>query len=236
MDIFMNTDGTQSSGVGLNGSPFKDDAEWSALRYVLGEMSADETEAYERILPTDPQACERVASASLLATKLYSVLAQEIESESATQVAASLPAKPGSAIPIPARPARRGLWAIVGLVVAVCLLAAAGLSLLPISGDHQDAITSDDADAGAGSLVAIWTERSAETAADSPTVGLAGADRMNADGAPSFSAADDAEADSVADSVLIADDDYDVPAWMIAAVESSTSWRPDSSAVEFQEN
>jgi anti-sigma factor RsiW len=228
----MKTDGTQSGGVGLNGSSLKDDAQWSALRYVLGEMSADEAEAYERILPTDSQACERVASATLLATNLYSVLAQEIESESATRAAASLPAKLGSAIPTPVRPARGGLWAIVGLVAAVCLLAAAGLWLLPISGDHQDAITSDDADAGAGSLVAIWTERSAETAADSPVVGLPGADRMNADGAPSFSAVDDAEADSV----LIADDDYDVPAWMIAAVESGTSWRPDSSAVEFQEN
>ena len=228
----MKIDGTCSTGVGSNGSSARDDAEWSALRYVLGEMSADEAEAYERILPTDSQACERVASATLLATNLYSVLAQEIESESATRAAASLPAKLGSAIPTPVRPARGGLWAIVGLVVAVCLLAAAGLSLLPISGDHQDAITSDDADAGAGSLVAIWTERSADTAADPSTVGLTGANRTNADGAPSFSAADDAEADSV----LIADDDYDVPAWMIAAVESGTSWRPDSSAVEFQEN
>jgi anti-sigma factor RsiW len=232
----MKTDGTQSTGVGSNGSFAKDDAEWSALRYVLGEMSADEAEAYERMLPTDPRACERVASATLLATNLYSVLAQEIESESATRTAASLPAKPGSAIPIPARPVRGGLWAIVGLVAAVCLLAAAGLWLLPISGDHQDPITSDDADGGAGSLVAIWTERSVETAADSPTVALTGADHMNADGAPSFAAADDAEADSLADSVLIADDDYDVPAWMIAAVENGTSWRPDSSAVEFQEN
>jgi len=232
----MNTDGTQSSGVGLNRSPFKGDAEWSALRYVLGEMSADEAETYERMLPTDPQACERVASATRLATNLYSVLAQELESESATQAAASLRAKPGSAIPTLVRPARGGLWAIVGLVAAVCLLAAAGLSLLSISGDHQDAITSDDPDAGAGSLVAIWTEGSADTAADTSTVGLTDANRTNADGAPSFSAADDAESDSVADSVLIADDDYDVPGWMIAAVESSTSWRPDSSAVEFQEN
>ena len=88
----MKTDGTQSGGVGLNGTSFKDDAQWSALRYVLGEMSADEAEAYERILPTDSQACERVASATLLATNLYSVLAQEIESESATRAAASLPA------------------------------------------------------------------------------------------------------------------------------------------------
>jgi hypothetical protein len=224
----MKTDGTHSTGVGSNGSFAKDDAEWSALRYVLGEMSADEVEAYERMLLSDPQACERVASATRLATDLYSVLAHEIESASVTRAA--------SIRPTPARPVRGGLWAVVGLVAAVCLLAAVGLSLLSINGDHQDAITSDDADASAGSLVAIWTERSADTPADQSTVGLTEANRANADGAPSVSAADDAEADSAADSVLIADDDYDVPAWMIAAVESGTSWRPDNSDVEFLEN
>jgi len=206
----------------------KDDADWSALRYVLGEMSADESETYERMLATDSQACERLASATRLATDLYSVLADEIESASVTRAA--------SIRPTPARPVRGGLWAIVVLVAAVCLLAAAGLFWLSISGDHQDAITSDDADASAGSLVAIWTERSADTVADPSTVGLTGVNHTNADGAPSFSAADDADADSVADSVLIADDDYDVPAWMIAAVESGTSWRPDNSDVDFLEN
>jgi anti-sigma factor RsiW len=228
----MKTDGTHSTGVGSNGSPAEDDADWSALRYVLDEMSADEVEAYERMLPSDPQACERVASATRLATHLYSVLADEIESASVTRAASSVPVKPGSPMPTQARPVRGGLWAVVGLVAAVCLLAAAGLSLLSISGDHQDAITSDDVDASAGSLVAIWTEGSADTAADTSTVGLTDANRTNADGAPSFSAADDAEADSV----LIADDDYDVPAWMITAVESGTSWRPGNSPVEFEEN
>jgi anti-sigma factor RsiW len=232
----MKIDGPHSTGVGSNGSFARDDAEWSALRYVLGEMSGEEVEAYERMLATDSQACERVASATRLATDLYSVLAHEIESNRATPAISGLPAIPGLRIPTRARPTQSGLWAVVGLVAAVCLLAAAGLSLLSISGDHQDAITSDDADASAGSLVAIWTERSADTATDPSTVGLAGANRTNADGAPSFSAADDAESDSVADSVLIADDDYDVPAWMIAAVESGTSWRPDNSDVEFLEN
>jgi len=228
----MKTDGPQSTGVGSNGSFAKDDAEWSALRYVLGEMSANEVEAYERMLATDPQSCERVASATRLATDLYSVLAHEIESNRATPAKSGLPAKTGLRIATPVRPAQSGLWAVVGVVVAVCLLAAAGLSLLSISGDHQDAITSDDADTSAGSLVAIWTERSADTAADPSSVGLTGANRTNADGTPSFSAADDADADSV----LIADDDYDVPTWMIAAVEGGTSWRPDNSDVEFLEN
>ena len=232
----MKIDGTRSTGVGSNGSFAKDDAEWSALRYVLGEMSADEVEAYERMLATDSQACEHVASTTRLATDLYTVLSHDIELNRATPAMSGLPAKPGSRIATPARPAQSGLWAVVGVVAAVCLLAAAGLSLLSISSDRQDAITSDDADASAGSLVAIWTERSADTAADPSTVGLTGANRTNADGAPPFSAADDADADSAADSVLIADDDYDVPTWMIAAVEGGTSWRPDNSDVEFLEN
>jgi hypothetical protein len=114
-------------------------------------------------------------------------------------------------------------------VAAVCLLAAGALSLLPVISDHQDEAALDHADAGAGSLVAIWTERSAETAAEAPTTGLAGTDRVTADAGPSFADGDD-------DSVLIADDDYDVPGWLIAAVESGHSWSPNSSASDIREN
>ena len=125
---------------------------------------------------------------------------------------------------------------MVGLVAAVCLLAAGGLFLLPLGSDNQDQAALDHADASAGSLVAIWTERSAETAADAPTTGVAGPDRLNADDALSFADADDAADDLAADSVLIADDDYDVPGWMIAAVENGHSWAPDRPALEIQEN
>jgi hypothetical protein len=84
--------------------------------------------------------------------------------------------------------------------------------------------------ASAGSLVAIWSERSAETAAEAPTTAGAGSDRANGNDALSFADADDVAGDLAGDSVLIADDDYDVPGWMIAAVS------PDSSATEIREN
>jgi anti-sigma factor RsiW len=232
----MKSNGTPLDGnaaSGRNGSPGKDDAEWTALRYVLGEMNADEVDAYERTLTTDPRACERVATAVSLTTDLYRALSVEVEVM--TKVASSAPAKaaPTSA---PVRSPRRGLWAVVGLVTAVCLLAAGGLFLLPLGSDIQDQAALDHADASAGSLVAIWTERSAETAADAPTTGVAGSDRLNADDAISFADADDAADDLTADSVLIADGDYDVPGWMIAAVENGHSWAPERPALEFQEN
>jgi anti-sigma factor RsiW len=229
-DAFMKTNGTPCDGNGtggLDGSAGKDDAQWTALRYVLGEMNADEAEAFERTLATDLAACEQVAAAASLATNLYTVLATEIDVM--TKAAPSMPAKPAP-ISAPVRSARRGLWAVVGLVAAVCLLAAGGLSLLPFTSDDQEQVATDRADASAGSLVAIWSERSAETAAEAPSTAGAGGDRANVDDALSFADADDVAGDLATDSVLIADDDYDVPGWLIAAVS------PDSSATEIREN
>ncbi len=200
--------------------PSEDDAEWTALRYVLGEMNADEAEAFERTLSTDLQACEQVAAAASLTADLYSALSTEVEVM--TKAVPSRPAKPAP-ISAPVRSARRGLWAVVGLVAAVCLLAAGGLSLLPFTSDDQERVATDHADASAGSLVAIWSERSAETAAGGRrSLEPPGADRVNAEGVPSFADTDAAD-DSAADSALVAEDDYDVPGWMIAAVENGKS-------------
>jgi hypothetical protein len=228
--MFMKTNGTPLDGSaagGRNGSPGKDDAEWSAMRYVLGEMNADEAAAFELVLATDLECCEQVAAAARLAADLYSALA--IEVDVMTKAVPSVPAKVAP-ISAPARAVGRELWTVVGVVAAVCLLVAGGLSVLPRTGDPQELVALDHADAGAGSLVAIWTERSAETAADLSTTG-AGPDRMNAEDGPAFADAGDAD-----DAALVAEDDYDVPGWMIAAVGESNRWSPDGSATEVREN
>jgi len=220
----MNTNGTHASGAGPNGLPGKDDADWSALRYVLGEMSVDEAEAFERTLVNDLEACERVASAAGLATTLYTALADEIESELATSAAGPTKSAPSA----PARPGRRGLWAIVAAAAAVCVLAAGGLLMLPKTVDH-DGIASQVADASAGSLVAIWSEQSAEISSDAQASGTE-AERTSAVDGVAVADPDDDD-----DSVLIADGDYDVPGWMIAAVEKGNSWAPGTD-IEIREN
>jgi hypothetical protein len=232
----MKTDRTNldsSHGGGPNGSPNRDDAEWSALRYVLGEMTADEADAFERTLASDLQACERVAAAAGLATTLYTALATELETEISIRPASR---RPASAAPsgAPDRAVRAGLWAIVGLVAAVCVLVAGGLSLLPVIGDHQDQAALDRTDTGASSLVAIWTERSTESAPDAAASELGGTDRISSDGALALVDPDDAAGDLADDSVLIADDDYDVPGWLIAAVGGK--WNADGSGPEIREN
>jgi len=121
---------------------------------------------------------------------------------------------------------------VVGVVAAVWLLAAGGLSLLPRMSD-RDEIAADDADTGAGSLVAIWTEGSAEIAAEAPTSGMATNRATDAAVASPEVGNDDADPDN--DSVLVADDDYNVPGWMIAAVAKGNSWAPGTD-VEIREN
>jgi anti-sigma-K factor RskA len=218
----------------VNGFSTKDDADWSALRYVLGEMSADEADAYEELLATDSQACERVAASARLTVDLYTALQLETELQLGVVAASGLVSRATvqpSTSAIAERPTRSGLWAVVGLVAAVCLLVAGGLSLLPI--DQQQA-ASDNSDTGAGSLVAIWTDRSAESAPDAIASEVGGADRASADELLSLTETDDAMADLASDSVLIADDDYNVPGWLIAAVGGN--WNPDGPPAEIREN
>jgi anti-sigma-K factor RskA len=218
-----------------NGFSAKDDADWSALRYVLGEMSVDEADAYEELLATDSQACERVAASAGLTADLYTALQLETELEldaaTGNGFGSRVTVQPSMSAASDWR-SRSGLWAVVGLVAAVCLLAAGGLSLLPIL-DRQRTV-SDNSDTGAGSLVAIWTDRSAESAPDAVASEVGGADRASADDLLSLTESDDAVGDLASDSVLIADDDYQVPGWLIAAVGGN--WNPDGSPAEIREN
>ena len=263
----MKTNGTprdDSAANGPNGT-LGPDAEWSALRYVLGEMTAAEADAFEQTLASDPQACEQVAAATRLTNTVYSVLATEepIDNVLATDdrntvLAAELSGQapngvgmPQSARPtpvvVPARSVRgpqvrSGQWAIVGLAAAVCIVVAGGLSWLSAPNTPQDATALDRAD-GAGSLVAMWTEQSAEAAEESSTTGAVAGEHANADETVALSEGAGvavADADDLngtdEDEVLIADDDYNVPGWMIAAVDNSHSFTPGNPSMDVQEN
>jgi hypothetical protein len=270
----MKTNGTprdDSAASGPNGT-LGPDAEWSALRYVLGEMTAAEADAFEHTLASDPQACEQVAAATRLTNTVYSVLATEepIDNVVATDdrnnvLAAELsgqapigvgmstsarptpvvvPARSVRGVPVRNGQVRRGQWAIVGLAAAVCVVVAGGLSWLSAPNTPQDATALDRAD-GAGSLVAMWTEQSAEAAEESSTTGAVAGEHANADETVAVSAGAgvavaDADADDLngtdEDEVLIADDDYNVPGWMIAAVDNSHSFTPGNPSMDVQEN
>jgi hypothetical protein len=261
----MKTNGTprdDSAASGPNGT-LGPDAEWSALRYVLGEMTAAEADAFEQTLfeqtlASDPQACEQVAAATHLTNTVYNVLAAELSGQAPNGVGMSQSARPTPVV-VPARSVRgipvrtgqvrsgqvrrgqvrRGQWAIVGLAAAVCVVVAGGLSWLSAPNTPQDATALDRADGGAGSLVAIWTEQSAEAAEESPTTGAVAGEHANADETVS-SAVSVADADDLngtdEDEVLIADDDYNVPGWMIAAVDNNHSFSPESPSMDVQEN
>jgi hypothetical protein len=263
----MKTNGTprdDSAANGPNGT-LGPDAEWSALVYGLGYMPAAVADAFEQTLASDPQACEQVAAATRLTNTVYSVLATEepIDNVLATDdrntvLAAELSGQapngvgmPQSARPtpvvVPARSVRgpqvrSGQWAIVGLAAAVCIVVAGGLSWLSSPNTPQDATALDRAD-GAGSLVAMWTEQSAEAAEESSTTGAVAGEHANADETVALSEGAGvavADADDLngtdEDEVLIADDDYNVPGWMIAAVDNSHSFTPGNPSMDVQEN
>src|SRR5580692_9606858 len=135
----MKTNGTprdDSAASGPNGT-LGPDAEWSALRYVLGEMTAAEADAFEQTLASDPQACEQVAAATRLTNTVYNVLATddrntvlaaELSGQAPNGVGMPQSARPTPVV-VPARSVRgpqvrSGQWAIVGLAAAVCIVVA----------------------------------------------------------------------------------------------------------------
>jgi hypothetical protein len=274
----MKTNGTprdDGAASGPNGT-LGADAEWSALRYVLGEMTAAEADAFEQTLASDPQACEQVAAATHLTSTVYNVLATEeptcnvlatedrnnvlateLSGQAPNGVGMSMSARPAPVV-VPARSVRgeqvrteqvrsgqvrrgqvrRGQWAIVGLAAAVCVVVAGGLSWLSAPSNPQETAAGEHAD-GASSLVAIWTEQSAEAAEESSTRGAVAGEHANA-GETASSGVAVADADDLngtdEDEVLIADDDYNVPGWMIAAVDNNHSFSPGNPSTDVQEN
>ncbi len=219
------------------GTDSENESEWRAFRYVLGEMSPAEADAFEEILATDQEMRELVAqSTGLVANLLQAGPLSEAPSAGRNQSSAT------------AMPARRRQkisgWAVTGLAAAVCCCVAAGLTLfsLRVSTDLANLPLGDASDGSAGNLVAIWSERLADLAPEQATTESAASERTES--SPSgesddnrvATATENAPASSAAASDQMAADDSDVPPWMIAAVELGQVHKADGSSSEIREN
>ena len=141
--------------------PTTDDAEWLAVRYVLGELPPAEAVAFEERLAVDQPAREAVA----LAVRLTEALA-ESEMTARTPAETSAPV-----VALPSRRSRRRLLAIVAAaaVVLLAVVIEAPRSARPVAADDAR-------------LAALWSETDAWSGAFEPTVeddeSLAGRDPL----------------------------------------------------------
>ena len=110
---------------------------WLASRYVAGELSVDETAAFEVRLETDVAACSEV------------VRAMELN----LAIAAAFDSQPTTLSPQPetAAPSRRTTTVIAAL--AATAVAAAGVALMIEHGSTSNGVARKD---GADRLVAAW--------------------------------------------------------------------------------
>jgi ferric-dicitrate binding protein FerR (iron transport regulator) len=110
---------------------------WLANRYVAGELSADETAAFEARLETDVAACSEVARAM----ELNLAIVAAFDSQPKT-----LSPQPGTAAP-----PRRVTMVVTAL--AATAVAAAGVALMIGHGSTTNGIVRKD---GADRIVAAW--------------------------------------------------------------------------------
>jgi hypothetical protein len=215
----------------------ENESEWRAFRYVMGEMSPAEVDAFEEILATDQEMRELVARSTGLVASLL-----QAGPLSDTVIAAR---NESSATVMPARRRQKiSGWAVTGLAAAVCCCVAAGLTLfsLRVSTDLANLPLGDASDGSAGNLVAIWSERLAELAPEQPTTESAASERTesspvgDSDDNRVATATENAPAGSAAASDQMAADDSDVPPWMVAAVELGQVHKADGSSSEIREN
>ncbi len=204
--IDMKTDDFARRGIDS-----ENDSEWRAFRYVMGEMSPAEVDAFEEILATDQEMRELVARSTGLVANLLqagplsdAVIAGRNES---------------SATAMPARRQKISGWAVTGLTAAVCCCVAAGLTLfsLRVSSDLANLPLGDASDGSADNLVAIWSERLAELAPEQAATESAPSERAESSPAGDSdenrvaTATENAPAGSAAASDQMAADDSDVP-------------------------
>ena len=85
------------------------DPEWNALRYVLGEMSADEVETFETILAIDQDVRELVAQSTGLVTNLLETAAEPVSTVKPTDSTVQVrPARPARSVSAPRSRSRAG--------------------------------------------------------------------------------------------------------------------------------
>lgn len=212
--------------------------EWQAFRYVLGEMSADEAQAYEQLLDVDQDARELVARATATVTGLYRAAAMD---SSRSRTVVSLIADQTSN----GRGERSRRWRLAGLAAAAAVLVAAAVHLISPRGLHHlnDLSVDDSIDDGAGHLVAIWSERLADSALEPGTAEATASERADVplssdaeEGRPTAAMTENAPAVSVAASEQMAADEQNVPGWLIAALSAGDRHGPDPLPSEVREN
>ncbi|HUE16900.1 MAG TPA: hypothetical protein VMR25_22175 [Planctomycetaceae bacterium] len=229
------------------------DLEWQSFRYVLGEMSPAEADAFEESLATDQTTRELVARSTGLVTNLLAVSSVEATQpvsrygSAAVGVAdfSAAVVRPAALPELGGRRSERFVgWAVAGLAAAVCCCVAIGVYFLPLGGRSglEEIYSGDLSDNVAGNLVAIWSQRLAELAPDTATTEPASSERSErplpdeADDSRLATATENAPADSAAVADQIAAEDSDVPGWMVAAVELGQVRKPDGSSSEIWEN
>lgn len=116
----------------------RNDLAWLASCYVAGELSVDETAAFEARLETDVAACDAVARAM----ELNLAIAAAFDARPATII---------SPLPTTTAPNRRTAGMITAL--AAMAVAAAGVALMVGRGPATNGIARKD---GADRLVAAW--------------------------------------------------------------------------------
>jgi hypothetical protein len=212
--------------------PHGNDTEWRAFRYVLGEMSPAEADAFEEILATDQATRELVAQSTWLVTNLLVAESAQMagaRNGSSTVITAELSptvVRPASSPKYAARKSGRdavrqaerfNAWAVTGLAAAVCCCVAIGLCLIPLSGPSSldEAYSADLTDNGAGHLVAIWSQRLADSATELTTAEPAASERSEL---PLSGDSDDSRVATA------------TPGWMLAAVEGGEGQKSDGTS------
>lgn len=187
-----------------------DETQWLAFRYVLGEMTAEEIEAFEHSLQDDPKRCESVAIA------VQSVRAVADSKTSDQPMISSSEAE-----------SFRVRWGFVGASLVACLIvvslwlipqperiAELQPQLGPPATDAEAELASTDDqkppiqvdDAVAGQLVSLWTRSSIEI------------DRPSTDSSDEWT-------ELVPNEVVESENEF---GWMLAAVSQKTSPSSDT--------
>jgi hypothetical protein len=195
----------------------EDDLLWQSVRYILREMQEKELAQFEAQLADDQAARESVAQAVRLVSALQDAQpAHELLPQTSRRTVSRLRAAGG----------KLRVRSIVALVACSCLAALSLSFFPPRPGRVQEAPvanTQSDNGAGGGHLVAIWSDRLAESdsenALDSPNLERGDAIvSAEADDATSPEGADGAASDSAAASDPTRNDEFRLPGWLIAAV------------------
>jgi hypothetical protein len=224
----MNTENRSNSAPFSNSDA--DDREWQCLRYVLGEMSAAETEAFEELLATDQETRERAASCVALVGSLFSAIEPRSKARPAVVSANSKSARVAG---------HRGRWSFAA-AVAVCVAAIAGLYVFAHKSPRsfESPYVGRTLDGGDG-LVAMWSELLSDSTVDpdAPEMSLSEhpGQPMLDESEDELVAEDDRPAEAAGEPEQAAKD-FQVPGWLIAAVSNDEKHDSDNSVPEVREN